>query len=138
MNKQEYNRAYWQKPAVKEKKKLEQRVVYSTEKGQEYEYSRRRTAKSRWMRSKCNARTRKKEWTIPLEAYENIISNPCKYCNSSIAKETGSGLDRIDNEKGYILGNVNPCCSSCNRRRSKSMSAQEFEIQTDLNKYKVK
>lgn len=137
MNKKEYARKYWARKDVKEKKMLEQREAYHTDKIQDYEYDRRRTAKSRWMRAKCNARTRKKIWTIELEDYAKLIEMPCTYCNDSVALETGSSLDRKDNDKGYSLDNVNTCCKSCNRRRSKSMGSDEFDKQTKLNNYVV-
>lgn len=134
--KQQYQKKYSQRPEVKEKKLLSQRETYASDKGQAYEQKRRRTPKSRWMRSKCNARKRNKEWDIDLENYTFLISQPCKYCGGNLSEETGSSLDRKDNEKGYIMGNVNPCCKACNRRRSKSMSADEFERQYKLNKQK--
>lgn len=74
-----------------------------------------------------------KEWTITFEEYKEIIGNPCYYCNCSIESETGSGLDRLDNTKGYIPGNICACCSECNRIRSDSMSSEEFKRQTILN-----
>ena len=137
MNKrQEYNKKYWAKPEVKEKKKLDQRAAYNSDKVQDYEHDRRRTAKSRWMRSKCNARTRKKEWNISLEDFTILISRPCTYCGNGVENETGSSLDRKDNDKGYHIDNVNTCCKSCNRRRHLSMGAEEFARQTILNNRK--
>ena len=59
MDKKQYNKEYWSKPEVKEKKKLDQRAAYGTEKVQKYEHGRRRTVKSRYMRSKYNAGVRK-------------------------------------------------------------------------------
>lgn len=134
MDKKEYTKAYWQKPEVKEKKMMSQRVVYDTDKGQAYEHKRRRTAKSRYMRSKTNARTRKKEWTITLDEFAHLISLPCTYCPASVAEETGSSLDRKDNDRGYHIDNVNTCCKNCNRKRSKSMSAEVFKEQAELNR----
>lgn len=136
MNRKEYLKVYWQRDDVKKKKMLSQRENYHSEKNQEYEYDRRRTAKSRWMRSKCNARARKKSWTISLEDFAELIQQPCAYCNASVEKETGSSLDRKDNDKGYHIDNVNTCCKDCNRRRSKSMGANVFKEQSELNNYK--
>lgn len=133
-----YTKAYWQRPEVKIKKKLQQKEKYPSKKVQEYEHARRRTAKSRFMRTKTNAKVRKKEFTLVLAEYEALISNPCKYCGADISQDTGSGLDRIDNDLGYTTGNCNPCCPSCNRRRSKSMSADVFEEQTEKNNYRKK
>lgn len=133
MDKKQYNKEYWSKPEVKEKKKLDQRAAYGTEKVQTYEHGRRRTVKSRYMRSKYNAGVRKKEFTLSLEEYTELVTKNCRYCNSDISQETGSGLDRIDNTKGYVPGNCSPACKSCNRIRSLSMSADEFEKQSKLN-----
>lgn len=131
--KQRYQKKYWAKPKVKEKKKLEQRVTYDSEKGQAYEKKRRLTPKSRWMRSKCNARKRNKTWTIELELFTKLIEMPCYYCKNSVENETGSSLDRKDNDLGYLPDNVVTCCKKCNRIRSKSMSSEEFARQTELN-----
>lgn len=134
--KQQYQKKYWQKPEVKENKMLSQRETYATEKGQAYEQKRRRTPKSRWQRSMCNARKRNKTWTIDLELFTKLIEMPCHYCGDSVAEETGSSLDRKDNERGYEPDNVNTCCKKCNRIRSRSMSAEEFARQTELNNRK--
>lgn len=134
--KQAYQKKYWARAEVKEKKMLSQREVYASEKGQSYEQKRRLIAKSRWMRSKCNARKRNKEWTIDFELFKELISMPCAYCLESVANETGSSLDRKDNNKGYLIDNVITCCKRCNRIRSKSMSSEEFARQTELNNRK--
>lgn len=44
------------------------------------------------------------------EDYKQIIGMNCYICN----KKGMLGVDRIDNNKGYILGNVAPCCKTCN------------------------
>ena len=128
---------YRQKPEVKEKNKLRMRDVYNTKDGQDYEHLKRRTPQNRYAHGKVNARKRNKEFTLTLEEYEILIKRPCNYCNKSIADETGVGLDRIDNDKGYIPGNVEPCCSKCNRIRKNSMKSDVFKKQTELNKRRV-
>ena len=47
---------------------------------------------------------------------------PCYYCGSII--ET-VGVDRVDNNKGYTLDNVVPCCSKCNYMKN-SNTEKEF------------
>lgn len=114
------------------------RKRYEKKEVQEGEYIRRRTPQQRFAKAKFDAKRRssgEKEFSLTFDEYSVIISKKCEYCNSDISQEAGSGLDRIDNEKGYVAGNVNPCCASCNRRRSKSMSAEDFKEQTRLNGY---
>ncbi len=111
---------------------------YHSEEGNEKEYHRRRTPEARWSKARYDAGRRKsgkKEFTLTLQEYSDIISKPCRYCNKDISMDTGSGLDRILNEQGYIMGNVSPCCQACNARRSKSMDADTFEKQSKLNGY---
>lgn len=36
-----------------------------------------------------------------------------------------NGIDRIDNNEGYVEGNVRSCCKTCNRMKS-SMTAEMF------------
>lgn len=136
MDRKAYAKQYWAKPEVKTKKMLEQREKYTTPEGQQYEHKRRRTVKSRFLRSRYNAGKRGKAWTISLEEFEALLDTPCTYCGADVRQETGSSLDRKDNERGYEIDNVNTCCKSCNRRRSKSMGADEFKRQTELNDYK--
>ena len=56
------------------------------------------------------------------ERFEEITSMPCTYCHRS---NGAHGLDRIDNDIGYIEGNVCSCCRECNYMRG-TMSLQEF------------
>jgi hypothetical protein len=133
MDKKEYSKKYWSRPEVKAKKQKEQKEAYGTEKNQKYEHGRRRTPNSRYLRSKYNASKRGKTFTLTLEEYTSFISLPCYYCQTSIAEETGSSLDRKNNERGYEIDNVVTCCRYCNRRRAKSMSSEVFHEQFQLN-----
>jgi hypothetical protein len=36
---------------------------------------------------------------------------PCSYCGVPIPT---IGLDRVDNALGYMMGNIVPCCFTCN------------------------
>ena len=41
-----------------------------------------------------------------------LITQECHYCGEKTDK--ANGIDRKDNDQGYIHGNVLPCCSTCN------------------------
>ena len=75
---------------------------------------------------------------IPFETFLEIVVHDCFYCGvspyssfnyflkkkdaSQHARDNGDfvshGLDRIDNSKAHIIGNVVPCCAICNRAKT--------------------
>lgn len=82
-----------------------------------------------------NAGKRDLEWTIGFDEYNALYDNPCHYCNRYIDGK-GTGLDRIDNTKGYSLDNVLRCCWKCNRIRGDLLSVEEMEkVATQLPWY---
>lgn len=74
------------------------------------------------------ARYRNKEWGLTKDQYLAIVENAsCTYCNGSIAGY-GHSLDRLDNAKGYVVGNVVPCCGPCNSIRGKYLTPEEMKV----------
>jgi hypothetical protein len=128
----EYMKVYNQKPARKKKHRQQSAERYETKEGRDYEYAKARTPEIRFAHGRHNAGKRGKEWLISFEEYCEIIKEKCYACNVTVVT-SGSGLDRISNDRGYEVGNVLSCCSTCNRRRSKSMSAVEFAEQSKAN-----
>lgn len=61
-----------------------------------------------------NAKRRKILFKLSKKQLDNLINLPCFYCNSHI----GIGVDRKDNDKGYLINNCVPCCPRCNRMKS--------------------
>lgn len=63
---------------------------------------------------------------------ESIAFKPCYYCHEKVdlsffPRHTQSyRIDRVDNTKGYIFGNVVPCCDRCNKAKS-DLSVSDFE-----------
>ena len=49
------------------------------------------------------------DWEISSEYFATLIAASCEYCGGE-----GGGVDRINSGKGYIPGNVVPCCKVCN------------------------
>jgi hypothetical protein len=81
------------------------------------------------------AKLRKIEWNLTKPEVMEISIKPCEYCgkepsNISNGSANGefiySGIDRIDPYKGYIIGNVVPCCSICNYAKRR-MTISEFD-----------
>lgn len=89
-------------------------------------------------RYKKQARLRKLQFSLEFDYFVSLTSSECNYCGkpprlfnpyvNALGISTGklikssitrawikvNGIDRIDPSKGYIEGNVNPCCSQCN------------------------
>lgn len=89
---------------------------------------------------KRNAERRKYEFLLTLENFIALIGTNCYYCGSSPSKyfknqnSNGgiyyNGIDRLDNDRGYVLGNCVPCCSSCNYAK-RDMSYSQFKDWVD-------
>lgn len=76
-----------------------------------------------------SARARNLDFQISLPEFVVLTSKTCFYCGSLpslVAADSRSpesiehsqyvynGLDRVDNDRGYVLDNVVPCCAICN------------------------
>ena len=72
---------------------------------------------------KIESLKRLKEFTLSINEFYDIKSNNCKYCNDKPIEH--HGIDRIDNNLGYVKGNVTSCCSYCNMYKN-TMSVEEF------------
>jgi len=76
----------------------------------------------------CGAKKRNIAFELSKEEFFEIVSKKCFYCGlephnlkkgfNNHGDFTYSGIDRIDNKKGYIKGNVVPCCSICNHAKN--------------------
>lgn len=88
--------------------------------------------------TKCGAKKRKLAWRISDEEARELFSSNCFYCGSppiAVCKNrydaSGkndfiyNGIDRVDNDEGYIPGNIVPCCGFCNRAKG-TKSYEEF------------
>lgn len=60
---------------------------------------------------KSAAKKNKREFKLSFNTFKSLISKPCAYCGDN---NQLSGLDRIDNNLGYVTHNCNPCCTKCN------------------------
>lgn len=87
-------------------------------------------------RYKNSAKRRGIEYKLTEEQFIKLTEQDCYYCGAKpnrIAKGKGyngnytyNGIDRIDNNKGYVINNVVPCCHTCNQAKS-NLKEQEFK-----------
>jgi hypothetical protein len=82
-----------------------------------------------------NARYRGVPFELTLAQFYCLTKEKCFYCGSPplnfIRKYIHNGVDRVDSDKGYIIGNVVPCCKRCNISKS-SMTVENFKKHVDL------
>ena len=71
-----------------------------------------------------HAKRRGYEFLLTKEEFLSFLGSYCRYCGISLDKIR---LDRVDNKKGYILGNVVPCCIGCNRFKGNSSLEQLYK-----------
>ena len=72
---------------------------------------------ARFIAAVRQAANRGKTWDIPPDAYAVLLEQPCEDCGGPTGN--GVGLDRLDHDLGYSVGNVRPCCGPCNLRRGR-------------------
>ena len=71
-----------------------------------------------------NAEIRSRDFSITKEQFRELTSSNCFYCNLiptgvyKASSKTGvyiyNGIDRKQNEVGYVIENCVPCCKTCN------------------------
>jgi hypothetical protein len=69
-----------------------------------------------------NALRTSRSFDITLDQFKKIVELPCLYCKED---EDARGIDRWDNNLGYVFGNCRPCCRECNLMKGR-MSAEDF------------
>lgn len=91
---------------------------------------------------KRGAFVRNLEWNLTDDEFRNLVTGNCDYCgvpcsNIRTTEHFSSnleiplysfafnGIDRVDNEKGYVFENCVSCCKTCNVTKL-AMSRTEF------------
>jgi len=84
---------------------------------------------------KSNASRRGHVFDLTFDAFMDLVTRKCAYCGSEPKSRWKSdryavvpmnSIDRVDNELGYIEGNMATCCPVCNRAK-RDMTKEEFE-----------
>jgi hypothetical protein len=86
------------------------------------------------------AKTRGKKVTLTFKQFLNIIKpRKCHYCHVPMMWHEYSGpdvkiryqLDRKNNDKGYVPGNVVSCCKRCNYQKGRYFSYAQWYAMTE-------
>lgn len=80
--------------------------------------------KKAWTSLKSNAKSRGIQVGISFDEFCNVASKDCVYCGAKPVSKSGfkdwqkqaflNGIDRINNDDGYYIGNIVSCCYQCN------------------------
>lgn len=78
---------------------------------------------------KKQAAKRNIPFELSKETFSNIVlSKNCQYCNTPAFQTSYGtlvlGIDRVDNEIGYVDDNCIPCCVTCNRLKGTKTEKQ--------------
>jgi hypothetical protein len=87
-------------------------------------------------RYRYGAKKRNIKFSITKDLFRGMTKGKCCYCgrepftHSEQRGQNGgytyNGIDRVDNDKGYVIGNVVSCCKTCNFSK-RSMGFDEFK-----------
>lgn len=88
------------------------------------------------------AKQRNISFSLTFEQFLRAANQPCYYCNFKLCSQVkeGSGLDRIDSNKGYEIGNVISCGHRCNMIKNDDLTMEETKaaVEAILNLRLVK
>lgn len=96
------------------------------------------TLDDRHRRYKAHAKKNGWPFEIPKEKFAEITSQHCYYCGKFTKGTNFTGIDRICSDKGYIPGNVRPCCSTCNTAKSNHTTNEYIQQCKDVVNYQRK
>lgn len=82
---------------------------------------------------KYGAAARKHIFQLSFELFAQLVTKSCHYCGVLHSRTTSTeagilqhnGIDRVDNDRNYVEGNVVTACKRCNIAKGK-LSYQEF------------
>lgn len=89
-----------------------------------------------------SARRRKVSFDLSFQDFVRLVGEACRYCgaepsrvscgtrktaaNVAHSRFVHNGLDRVNNDAGYQLSNVVPCCRTCNTAKGQ-LSVEDFQ-----------
>lgn len=122
----------------KEVRRANQIAYERSEEGKATKKRWKESPNGRWKSARDAATAKKKKakknpdrysWGLTFDEFVALDAQPCYYCNNFLGGKVIRcvGLDRIDPTKGYIPGNVLPCCSVCNKARNINFSVAEMK-----------
>ena len=119
----------YQNDPDRKKRHHERNARWARENPQSVKHSQQKPT-GRFSHARQTARQRGLDWKLERQQYVDLVIQPCTYCGE-VTVNYGVGLDRIDNSKGYEMGNVQPCCGNCNQLRGHRLTVGETKAAMD-------
>ncbi len=110
-----YKRKYYERNLDKAKEYNKKSYLLHRDKKLKQVSKQSKTLKGKYKIYMNNAIKRNYIFELTFEEFTNLTSSNCYYCNSS----PENGVDRLDNNLGYIIENCVPCCTMCNIMKNK-------------------
>lgn len=82
-----------------------------------------------------NAQSKGREFALAETQYEDLIHGGCFYC---LFNDLPVGIDRVDNDQGYVTGNVVGACFRCNEMKASKPLGDFLEVATKVYKHVYK
>jgi hypothetical protein len=77
------------------------------------------------------------EFELTKEQFSKLVNDKCYYCNKENSDSHRNGIDRKNNNLGYIIDNCTSCCGQCNQMKA-ALSAEDYiEICKRVAEYSI-
>ena len=77
------------------------------------------------------------EFALSQAEFDALKLHPCYLCGKQSNSQHLNGIDRIDNNKGYMMDNVKPCCFGCNHIKRNYVLDDIFNKFMDIHSFKI-
>jgi hypothetical protein len=78
------------------------------------------------------------DFEISEDDFYSLIIKKCYVCGKKPEEEHINGIDRINNDKGYVYNNIEACCGECNYMKNKFSLQDFFDKLRKIKKHKLK
>jgi hypothetical protein len=77
------------------------------------------------------------DFALSQDEYLRLITQDCYLCGKNSNSQHLNGIDRIDNNKGYVMDNVKPCCANCNYMKKNYILEDVFNKFIDIYSFNI-
>ena len=75
-----------------------------------------------------SANARNLVFSLTEDQFARILEGPCYLCGLAVSETNRNGIDRVNNQQGYLLENAKACCGHCNLLKKTMELAELYRI----------